>query len=73
MVTFCPRGPSRADPPNAYPVTKALLDGLVRAGLLSDDHSGIVVAQAFCRGPSTGVRGTHRVGVTAAAWEEGRS
>lgn len=34
----------RRDTPNAYPTVKALLDGLVDAGILSDDRDGVIVA-----------------------------
>jgi Holliday junction resolvase RusA-like endonuclease len=33
----------RRDTPNAYPTVKALLDGLVDAGLLADDRDGVIV------------------------------
>jgi hypothetical protein len=54
----------KADPPNAAPTTKALLDGLVGAGYLSDDNPDVIVAQTFIRGPNTGVRGLHRIAVS---------
>ncbi|MBW3068935.1 hypothetical protein GZ998_05335 [Actinomyces sp. 594] len=57
----------KADPPNASPTTKALLDGLVNAGLLTDDNASVVVVQAFCRGPNTRRQGVHEVVLTATA------
>lgn len=54
----------KADPPNAAPTTKALLDGLVAAGCLSDDNPDVVVAQTFVRAPNTEVRGLHRITIT---------
>ncbi|MDO4243506.1 MAG: hypothetical protein Q4C85_07085 [Actinomyces sp.] len=59
----------KADPPNAYPTSKALLDGLVNAGLLTDDNANVVVVQAFCRGPNTRRQGVHEVLLTATALE----
>lgn len=37
---------------NAQPTTKALLDGLVNAGLLEDDGPAWVVVETFRRGPN---------------------
>lgn len=58
----------KADPPNAAPMTKALLDGLVAAGHLSDDNPNVVMAQTFVRVPNTGARGLHQI--TAIILEE---
>ncbi|RLP12247.1 hypothetical protein [Propionibacterium australiense] len=54
----------RADPTNAAPTTKALLDGLVQAGVLADDDSHIVTFEVFRRGPNlprTHPRGAHTI------------
>ena len=60
----------KADPPNAAPTTKALLDGLVSAGRLSDDNPTVVTAQTFTRGPNTEQRGLHRITATITdPWE----
>lgn len=37
---------------NAQPTTKALLDGIVRAGLIEDDGPKWVVSETFQRGPN---------------------
>ena len=42
----------RSDSPNVAPTAKACIDGAVRAGLLADDHDGIVVRTIFERGPN---------------------
>ena len=55
---------AKADPPNAAPTTKAVLDGLVAAGHLTDDNPDVVVAQTFTRGPNTKVRGLHQITLT---------
>lgn len=43
----------RFDPPNAWPVVKAALDGLVDAGILPDDDHAHVPTTVFERGPKT--------------------
>lgn len=43
----------RADPPNAAPTVKAIIDGLVDACTLPDDHSEIVTSTSFERGPTS--------------------
>jgi len=53
---------SLADPTNAAPTTKALLDGLVEAGALAGDNSRIVTSETFRRGPNltrAHPKGTH--------------
>lgn len=40
----------RYDPPNLYPTYKALLDGLVDAGIFDDDNSDIITQHTFTRG-----------------------
>lgn len=37
-IIICPPTLRRFDPPNAYPTTKALIDGCVDAGILEDDN-----------------------------------
>lgn len=39
----------RADPPNAWPVAKAAIDGVVDSGVLADDDSEVVYAHSFAR------------------------
>ena len=46
---------------NAQPTTKALLDGLVRAGVLEDDGPAWVVAETFRRGPNLTVASLHEI------------
>lgn len=38
------------DPPNLYPTYKAILDGLVDAGIFDDDHAGIITEHTFTAG-----------------------
>ena len=51
----------RADPANAGPAVKALIDGLVDAGVLPDDDSAHLVGPDFRREPGRCQRGWHRV------------
>lgn len=55
-----PRG-GRADPANAAPTVKALVDGLVDAGMLPDDDSTHLVGPDFRREPGCSPKGTHRI------------
>ena len=51
---------TRADPPNvAGTVAKALLDGMVDAGLIPDDDSRHIVATTYQRAPGKSAKGTH--------------
>lgn len=49
-----PKGVRRdkGDAANAQPTTKALLDGLVKVGLLEDDGPAWVISETFQRGPN---------------------
>lgn len=49
---------SKADPSNAAPCVKALLDGCTDAGIWIDDNSDHVVAVTYRRGPHTQRPGT---------------
>jgi len=51
----------KADPPNAWPTVKAILDGLTDAGVWDDDDSTHVVATEFRRDPAKSPAGTYRV------------
>ena len=51
----------RADPANASPTVKAVLDGIVDAGLLADDDHRHVPRVTFERGSDTKTRGLYRV------------
>ena len=46
---------------NAQPTTKALLDGLVYAGLIEDDGPKYVVSEMFQRGPNLDRAGDHEI------------
>ena len=46
----------RADPPNAWPTVKPLIDGLVQGGLIPDDDDAHLPLLAFKRGTKTGTR-----------------
>lgn len=50
----------KADPPNAWPTVKALLDGLTDAGVWPDDNSEYIPETAFRRGQKSPA-GTYRV------------
>lgn len=52
---------ARADPPNAYPTVKCLVDGIVKAGVLPDDNSDVIVEMRFRRDPVKARKNTHRV------------
>lgn len=41
-----------ADADNLAPTTKPILDALVAAGCLPDDHDGIIPIRTYCRGPN---------------------
>ena len=52
----------RADPTNAAPSAKPIIDGFTRAGLWVDDDSRHVLGPDFRREEgTTGVRGLHRI------------
>lgn len=56
----------RADPANAYPTVKALVDGLVDFGVLTDDDSKHLPAMTFKRAPGRCLRGWHVITLTLA-------
>ena len=51
----------KADPGNAAPTVKAILDGLTDAGVWPDDDSTHVIGPDYRRDPETHLRGVHRV------------
>lgn len=53
----------KADPTNAAPVTKAILDGMVRGGdgILPDDCWLYVASETFERVPNLPEKGIHRI------------
>ena len=51
----------RFDPPNAEPVLKAAVDGIVDAEILADDSAEHVHEWAFRPGPPTGETGVYRL------------
>ena len=50
----------KADPPNAYPTVKAIIDGLVDARIFPDDNSDHV-SLGFDRDPKKSALGTYRL------------
>lgn len=54
----------RADPANAYPTVKALVDGLVDFGVLTDDDSKHLPAMTFKRAPGRCPKGWHVITLT---------
>jgi crossover junction endodeoxyribonuclease RusA len=54
----------RADPANAYPTVKALVDGLVDFGVLTDDDSKHLQAMTFKRAPGRCEKGWYVIGLT---------
>lgn len=57
----------RADPPNAYPTVKPLIDGLVDAGIWPDDNSAWIPSMTFTRSPGRSTPTTHDIAIM---WEE---
>ena len=51
----------RADPPNAEPTVKAIIDGLVTARVLPDDDGRVIRRLSFERDQRRSERGTYRV------------
>lgn len=51
----------KADPANAAPTVKALIDGLVDAGVWPDDDSTWVLGPTYLRDGSSGQPGVYRV------------
>lgn len=51
----------RADPANAHPTVKALVDGLVDAGVLIDDSHEWVIGPDYRRDPVKAPKGHHTV------------
>ena len=54
----------KADPNNASPTVKAILDGLTDAGVWPDDDSDHVIGPLYRRGPKTDRQGWHAVTLT---------
>lgn len=61
-----PKGVRRdkGDPVNSAVTTKALMDGIVRAGILEDDGPLHVVSETFRRGPNLTVASLHEITLT---------
>lgn len=51
----------RADPSNAAPTVKALIDGITDAGVWPDDDHTYVIGPTYLRDPATRKRGIHTV------------
>lgn len=65
-----PKGVSRkADPPNAYPTTKAILDAIVNDGILRDDSADVIVSHTYRRGANLTETGWHEVQLTLVSQE----
>lgn len=60
----------RFDPPNAWPTVKALVDGVVDAGILPDDSSDEIPVTSFQRGGVSGDAGVYLVELTFTILEE---
>lgn len=54
---------TKFDPPNAWPTVKAILDGLVDAGVIPDDSDKEIPVTSFARGPKTGAQGRYRIAI----------
>ncbi len=54
----------KGDPVNASVTTKALMDGIVRAGILVDDGPLHVTSETFRRGPNLTVASLHEITLT---------
>ena len=54
----------RADPPNAYPTVKALIDGCTDAGLWDDDNSDIIQSCLFTRNKEKAPTGCYTITFT---------
>lgn len=52
---------TRADPANAAPTVKAIIDGLVDARVWDDDDHRHIPSVAFIRAPQKAPKGTHTV------------
>lgn len=51
----------RSDPGNAAPTVKAVIDGLVDAGVLPDDDRDHLIGPDYRPGPKTGIAGHYRI------------
>lgn len=51
----------KADPANAAPTVKALIDGMVDAGVWPDDDSTHVIGPTYLRGPKSPTPGAYTV------------
>lgn len=61
----------KADPANAAPTVKALIDGLVAVGLIADDDSKHLPAITYRRDPKKAPKGTYTITITLTPTEEG--
>lgn len=64
LARICIPTNRRFDPPNAAPTVKALIDGIVDAGVIPDDDHEHVPRVSFERGPKTGKPKTYRVALS---------
>lgn len=63
-ATVCIPTNSRHDPGNAAPTVKAIIDGLVDAGVLPDDDKTHLIGPDYRPGTATGRRGLYRIHLT---------
>lgn len=59
----------RADPANAAPTVKALIDGITDAGAWPDDDSNHVLGPLFLRDQNSGEQGVHTIRFTFTSQE----
>jgi len=65
LVTVAWPDRRRRDVPNIYPTVKACVDGIVDAGVLTDDDDGHVESMTFRRSPElSGLAATTRIAIT---------
>lgn len=55
------RASGRADPDNAAPTVKSLIDGIVTAGAIADDDSAHIISTRYERGPKVIAKGWRRI------------
>lgn len=55
------RANGKADPDNAAPSVKCIIDGIVQAGAIADDDSTHVVSTRYERGPKVTDKGWRRI------------
>lgn len=64
VCTIAYPGGGRADPANAWPTIKPLVDGMVDAGMLPDDNSHCLIGPDMRRAPHRAPKHHHHITVT---------